>query len=482
MSRMTNTITKLKERLRPTHAATRVMVKTMGMMGAVKILYILCALVRNKLIAIWVGPAGVGLTILYTSVLELIGQSTRLNIDQSAVRDISKAAKADLPATVSVVRIWSVALGLLAAVLVCLLSPVLSYWSFGDTSKWWTFCVLAIMPASATIFNGLQAILQGTKNYTAIARANSLITVVGVVAAIPLAYFLREDSIVWILFAYGMASLTASLVFAPRFKAVAMTVRQVIARGKSFLKLGALISVGVVAAQLFNYLFILFLNDYASTDTLGIYQAGYTLVNTYVGLMFAGMWMDFFPKVSAMTHSPFRTSVTVSHQMAISVWLLMPLVAAFVAVDQLAVTILYADTFLDMLPFITLGIAGVVLRSASWCLSFVILARGDGHIYVITETVSGAVFLILHVLLFSTWGFIGLGVAYILWYAVYTAMCYWIYTKRYGLTLMPGTWKSVAVSTAFCLAAAIAKLLVGWWLPLIMALAIIPHTIKYVRK
>ena len=37
----------------------------MGQLGSVQVLGQLCSVVRNKLIAIWIGPVGVGLVILF---------------------------------------------------------------------------------------------------------------------------------------------------------------------------------------------------------------------------------------------------------------------------------------------------------------------------------------------------------------------------------------------------------------------------------
>ena len=50
----------------------------MGQLGSVQVLGQLCSVVRNKLIAIWIGPVGVGLVILFNSVSDLVGVFTRL--------------------------------------------------------------------------------------------------------------------------------------------------------------------------------------------------------------------------------------------------------------------------------------------------------------------------------------------------------------------------------------------------------------------
>ena len=42
------------------HAVTKSILKAVGVFGGVRMLLIVCSLIRNKLIAVLVGPAGVG--------------------------------------------------------------------------------------------------------------------------------------------------------------------------------------------------------------------------------------------------------------------------------------------------------------------------------------------------------------------------------------------------------------------------------------
>lgn len=466
--------------LRPAHAATRSILKAMGVFGGVRMFAILCSLVRNKLIAIWVGPAGVGLVILYNSFIELIGQISRLSIDQSAVRDITASSRKDLDTIVKVVKVWSWILGVLGALAMCLLSPLLSLWSFGNYSHWPVFCMLSAVPMFMTVFMGFSAILQGLRQFTTMARMNVVIALLGIAASVPLIYFLREDSIKWVILSYGVANLACVPLFRVKFKHVALTLRQIWEKGRQFIGLGILITVGTASGLLFNYLFVLFLNRYASVDTLGIYQAGFTLVNTYVGVLFTGIWMEYFPRLTATVHSVKRTSATVSNQLSVTVWVLMPVVAFFIAADKLIVNLLYADTFMTMLPYVTLGIVGTVLRGSSWCFAHVMLARGDGRVYVVSETLSGVVFIVLHSLMYMHWGFAGLGVAYVLWYAFYTVFTYWIYRRRYGYTVSAAAWRSVAIAMLFCAACVAAKIVAGWWLPAVLGAAILPFAYKRV--
>jgi O-antigen/teichoic acid export membrane protein len=63
--------------------------KYTGIFGGVQSLVILIGLVRNKVVASLLGPAGMGLAALFNSVVNFISQATNLGISFSAVRHVS---------------------------------------------------------------------------------------------------------------------------------------------------------------------------------------------------------------------------------------------------------------------------------------------------------------------------------------------------------------------------------------------------------
>ena len=68
---------------------TRKVLKVLGIFGGVQAISILCAVLRTKLVALWLGPAGVGLFAIFNSTMDMIAKTAQLNLDQSAVRDLA---------------------------------------------------------------------------------------------------------------------------------------------------------------------------------------------------------------------------------------------------------------------------------------------------------------------------------------------------------------------------------------------------------
>ena len=64
--------------------------KYTGLFGGVQGLNILMGLVRNKIIALLLGPAGMGLVSLFNTTVNFISQATNLGIAFGAVRHVSE--------------------------------------------------------------------------------------------------------------------------------------------------------------------------------------------------------------------------------------------------------------------------------------------------------------------------------------------------------------------------------------------------------
>ena len=64
--------------------------KYISLFGGVQVLNVLIGIVRNKFVAMLLGPQGVGLISLFNSTTKLISDSTNFGISMSAVRNISE--------------------------------------------------------------------------------------------------------------------------------------------------------------------------------------------------------------------------------------------------------------------------------------------------------------------------------------------------------------------------------------------------------
>lgn len=453
-------------------STTAKILKALSVFGGVQAIQILCSVVRTKLVALWIGPAGVGLIAIYNSTIDLLSTSTQLNLRQSAVRDLSLARTEEEASRISaIVRRLALVLGILGMIIVVSMSPLLSFWSFGDWSHTLPYIILSVVMICSAVSSGEWAIMQGREHLKSLAKSTLYASLTATILSLPLFWFFRLKGIVPVLLLFAASNIIYSLIFRVRSdERIKISLKQAWQEGRGILSLGLYMTVSSAFTLLASYIFIAWLNRGESESAVGCYQAGYTLVNTYVGMIFTAIAMEYYPRLTASIHQRKRSEVIVSHEISTALWVLMPLVVLFICAKKLIVGILYTDAFDAVLPYITLAIIGVFFRGASWCMAFTMLARGDGKIYVLTELTSACAYLALNIPLYTCFGFAGLGAAYIIWYAIYTAVCYAVYRYRYGMKLRKGVAPQLLLAIALGACAYGLDFAAGPWFTLLIFL------------
>ena len=118
-----------------THEEYAHVLKYTGVFGGVQGLNILIGLVRSKLVALILGPAGMGLASLLNTISNFVSQATNLGISFSAVKHLSEifdsGDKRRIQEFVKTVRAWSMVAAVAGAAVCVAASPLLAGHAFG---------------------------------------------------------------------------------------------------------------------------------------------------------------------------------------------------------------------------------------------------------------------------------------------------------------------------------------------------------------
>ena len=447
--------------------------KTMSIFGGVQTMSILCGVIRTKLVALWLGASGLGVFAIFNSACDLITSITQLGMRNTSVRSIVAAhSVGNLAEIATVVRRWAWILGLLGAVTMISAAPLLSLKTFGSYAYSGHFIALSVLVFLQSLNSAEHALMQGTQHFRLLAKSSLWGISAGLLLSIPMFYFWRQQSIIPSIIVYTAATSVAILILHIRgLKPVKpVTAKETWDKGREFIILGIYMTGADFVSQLLSYVFIAFLNISGGDSDVGYYQAGYTLVNRYIGMVFSAIIMEYYPRLSAVAQSKRRASVFVSHETILITMVLMPLVLIFITSAPLLVRILYTSDFQRIVPYISIAMIGVIFRGLSWSMAVVILAKGDGKVFLTTESLSCVAGLVLNIVSFRLWGISGLGVSYTVWYIIYTVIVAVVYFRCYRLT-MPAKVIYIPIATAAVTAAgAWLALTVSWIASLILAI------------
>ena len=390
--------------------------KYTSLFGGVQALSILVALVRNKLVAVLLGPMGVGLITLFNSTIRFIGDSTNLGIGTSAVKHISEAhAHGDEQVTnktVRIVRAWSAITAILGMATCALLSPLLSKYTFGWGKHTFHFLLLSPIVAMTAIMGGELAILKGTRHLGALARISIINVVMALILSAPLFIIWRSKAIVPSMIIVAFAQLVVTMAYSYRFHPLKLSFnRAFLHEGSTMVKLG----VGFFLAGMFgscaDFIIRSFVNNTSSPDTLGLFNAGYMITMTYGGMVFSAMETDYFPRLSAISHTGTTLNNTVNKQIEVSLLIISPMLVGLIIGLPIILPLLYSHSFLPVTSMAQLTALAMFLRAVKLPVAYLPLSRGDSKAYLLMEGIYAVVYVILSVVCFQVFGLIGMGIA-----------------------------------------------------------------------
>lgn len=418
--------------------------KYTSLFGGVQALSILVALVRNKLVAVLLGPMGVGLITLFNSTIRFIGDSTNLGISTSAVKHISEAyARGDeqvISKTVRIVRAWSAITALLGMATCALLSPLLSKYTFGWGKHTFHFLLLSPIVAMTAIMGGELAILKGTRRLGGLARISIINVVMALVLSTPLFFIWRSKAIVPSMIIVAFAQLVVTMAYSYRFHPLRLSFSRAILReGGTMVKLG----VGFFLAGMFgscaDFIIRSFVNNTSSPDTLGLFNAGYMITMTYGGMVFSAMETDYFPRLSAISRTGTTLNNTVNKQIEVSLLIISPMLVGLIIGLPIILPLLYSHSFSPVTSMAQVMALAMFLRAVKLPVAYLPLSRGDSKAYLLMEGIYAVVYVVLSIVCFHAFGLIGMGIAIVL-VALFDFVMLNVYMgHRYGYRLSGST-------------------------------------------
>lgn len=419
--------------------------KYTGVFGGVQGLNVLMSLVRNKFVAVLLGPGGMGLVSLFNTTINLIYQATHLGISLSAVRHISEfydnEDEAQTTHFVKVIRGWSL-LTALIGMLVCIVAgPFLSSatFSWGDHSL--HFILLAPAVGMMTITGGETAILKGRRKLGAIAIVQIISVIASLVISIPVYYFFWQAGIVPVIVLMAFVTMCATLYYSLRLYPLQLSgTRGILGEGMEMVRLGVAFTMAGIIGSAAEMVIRSYLNVVGDLDILGLYNAGYMLTITYAGLVFTAMETDFFPRLSAVNHDIEATNLTVNRQMEVSLLILAPMLTALIVFLPVLIPLMFSQEFLPVIAMAQVSVLAMFFKVLTLPVAYITLARGKSMYYLFFELSYNVMLVLLIIFGYEQWGLIGTGIAitlaHVFDYLMINGIARWLYGYKMSSAVM----------------------------------------------
>lgn len=456
-------------------SAYRSIFKATSLFGGVQVFNILIQIVKQKFIAILLGPTGMGISGLYTSATQLIQGLTSMGLSSSAVKDVAEANGSGdfqrISRVVTVIRklVWIT--GLLGMIVVIALSPLLSKSTFGNYDYTIPFIFISVTLLFQQLSAGQSVVLQGMRKLKHLAKSGVLGSFFGLIISVPIYYFFGLEGIVPTLILSSITTLVFTWYFSRKIKIEKqkITPKQTFQEGKGMLKMGLVLSLNSILALGVAYIVRIFVVRIGGAQEVGLYTAGFAIISSYVGLIFTSLGTDFYPRLAAVNKDNNKCRDLVNNQSEMNLLLLSPMLILFIILAPFIVQLLYTSEFTPISSFMQWAMLGIVFQALSWSISYQFMAKADMKIYAINETIKNIIVLLLNVFGYLLWGLDGLGIAFTISYLFYFIQVLIVSKIKYNFFFRKDSVKLFIITSLLIISVFLSVFLINNYLKYIIA-------------
>lgn len=441
--------------------------------GATGINYII-GLIRTKVVAVLLGPSGVGLVGMYVSITGLVSVIAQLGIDQSGVREVAEANGSEVPERVARVvktlrRVcWLT--GILGWILTVALAWPLSLWTFGSAERMWSVAILGVTVLIGAVTGGQTALLQGMRRIGDLARIQVLSAIVTTFIAIGLYAWLGDQGIIPVIILTTLVQLGFSWYFSRRVQItkVPQAWTETAATAKRLVGLGSAFMYGALLAAIVGVAIRSLIVRDLGLDANGIYQAAWGLSGMFAGFILGAMGTDFYPRLTAVAHDNVQVNRLVNEQTEIGILLALPGLLGTLACAPWLMRIFYSKKFLlgaELLPWFVCGVFVQVIITGA---GYIQRAKGATRWIIVGQTEANFLFLMLCYTFIPKFGLPGVAYAWVLQMLIHGTVVFLIGKHLSGFLWTRSVFSLSAVALLLILAGFMAQYAPGRLLPLLI--------------
>ena len=396
----------------------------MTVIGGAQAVNIAVSLLRMKVLAILLGPTGVGLLSIYNSLQSMVSTGAGLGMGSSSVRQIAsaKGEEQELSRVRRVLLAAHLVQGAIAMLGVWLLRTPISEWLFGDRSYAAEVGLVGFAILLALLGTAQTALLRGMRRISDLGRVTVISAIVGTIAGLAAVWLYGEAGLIWFVVVQPLATIVIAWNYTrrlPQPTGVRPSIAEIWDVWKPMAKLGSAFMLGGLATTATLLLVRGRISQELGLDAAGQFAAAWGITITYVGFLLGAMAADYYPRLTEVITDRTAATGLMNDQVQLGLAIGGPVLLLLIGLAPWAITLLYSADFTPAVELLQWQTVGNVFKLASWPLSFAIVAAARSKIYILMELSFNLVFLAMIFFLMPVLGLQITAIAFLAGYIVY---------------------------------------------------------------
>lgn len=434
--------------------------RSSAIIGGSSILNVAVGMLRTKILALMLGPAGFGMLSVYGSIVTLTQAVAGMGVNSSGIRQIAAASGSGneerIGQTAQVLRRISILLGLLGAASLIVFCRPIAKMTFGTTQHAGEVAALSIAVFFALVSAGQGALIQGMRRISDLARMGVLGALLGTLLSIPLIYLFRDRGVVPSLIVVAAVTCIISWRYSRRIPVSSVLLKRsiLLEQVASLLKLGFAFMVSGVMTVGVAYVVRITVSRTIGLEATGLYQAAWTLGGLYVGFILQAMAADFYPRLTACSEDNDACNRLVNEQAQVGLLLGGPGVLATLTFAPVVISLFYSASFGPAVGVLRWICLGTIIQVVTWPIGFIIIAKARQTLFIACELAWTVVSLVLAWICIRHFGINGAGIAFFGSYIFHGVLIYIVVRRVSGFSWSmenkrSGTLFLVAITAVF---------------------------------
>jgi len=412
--------------------------KTTLLFGFVQVINVAVKAIINKVAAVVLGPSGIGLIGLLTSISGVIKTTASLGISQSIVKDISEQnAKNDIVKYSRLIKLTHQLLlvtSLLGFLIACLIIPFRNALSAGALSVE-NFVHLGLAVTFITLWEGQLAILKGMRKLRYLAKANIIASLLGLFLSCFIYIYFEDDGIIPVLVLTPFIALLVSRFYVKKIQLQETPPSDIkwMAQTRPIIKTGLALSFATILSQLTVFLTSLYIVHKSGLTELGYYNVGILMMVGYFSVIINAITTDYYPRISAISDNNTKIGEELNKQSMVSLMICLPIFVIFIFILPFALPLLFSEDFLIAVDFIKIGVFGTLITILSNQFDLILVVKRDTKIFIVCALILRVIELICNLLFFHYYGLVGLGWSIVVTAILHMVIMMFIINKLYNI-------------------------------------------------
>ena len=412
--------------------------------GGASVINILIGLLRIKVVAVLLGPAGIGLMSLLQNLMTASSQISALGFNNAGTRQIAQATGADGQEELDTARralFWGTfLLAVLGGGGLWLLREVLAEHVLKDATLAPALGWLGIGVALTVASSSQSALLTGMRRIGDMARWQIISALFSTLLGVGAIVWLGNKGLVLYILSVPLIGFAVGHIFVARLPRVSPprpSLRALVSQWQVMFRLGFAFMLAGLSGTLGLLAVRTLVQRELGAESLGYFQAAWMISMTYLGFVLGAMGTDYYPRLTAVISDKKAAIRLVNEQTEVALLLAGPVLLILLGMAPWIIRLLYSAEFSPATNILRWQLLGDVLKVISWPMGFVIIACGKGTLFFLTEASVMAVFFVGTWLLLPFAQLEATGMAFFVMYLV-NAPVLLIFTRR----LIGFSWQS----------------------------------------